>query len=99
MSTVFLMLLLCFFSSLGKIDVLILSYNYILSSKLIRMFRIDAEESRRLVKFANHYNDANCFMRLVQDGCDNFPCLFAKKNISAGEELVWNYGFHVNFKV
>lgn len=63
--------------------------------------RIDAtEETAMLGRLVNHCSsDPNCTMMIVEMGCDYFPCLFARRDINAGEEIVFNYGIKVPFEV
>lgn len=63
--------------------------------------RVDATaETGFKIRLCNHWaHEPNSVMYLVRDDYEFFPCLFAKRDMKAGEEIVYNYGFNVPFKV
>jgi len=61
--------------------------------KLTQNFVIDAYRSGSLARFANHSCVPNCeFQKWTVDGLQRM-CLFASRNIKAGEEITYDYNF------
>ena len=47
-------------------------------------------------KFINHSTTPNCEIRIVLIACEHRIGLYAKQNISSGEELCFDYGYKRN---
>ena len=62
---------------------------------------IDATtESNRLGRLANHSRKATAFVRVVTDGAappTPHLCLFAARDLEAGEQILYDYGVKVPF--
>ena len=67
------------------------------------MFRLDglavcdATKHGNVARFINHSCDPNCFTRIISSEGNKRIVVYAKRNISAGEELSYDYKFRLEY--
>lgn len=74
---------------------------FVLSNSVILTYSIDAtKESGRLGRLINHSKKPNCKVQTIKPADSHpFLVLFACRHIDAGEELTFDYGVPLPFKV
>ena len=56
-------------------------------------YYLDAAKKGSLLRFANHSHDPNCEMRTLEVEGENQVWIIARRDIVAGEEIDFNYGW------
>ncbi|XP_019107476.2 histone-lysine N-methyltransferase ATXR7 isoform X3 [Beta vulgaris subsp. vulgaris] len=71
------------------------------SSYLFRLddgYVVDATKRGGIARFINHSCEPNCYTKIVSVECQKRIFIYAKRHISAGEEITYNYKFPLEEK-